>query len=319
MRSPDAGCSPTVARVIYQHPLAYLLGMEGLALLRAWAGDHDYGKDFVLERLAEIRELLDDPVLVEHPGVLVEPDGTPAAYAQWSASYDDPGNPLFDLDEPLIDAILAGLPVGVAVDTACGTGRLTSRLLERGHRVLGVDSSPDMLGQARARLPEIHLLVGDLLRLPLPASFADLIVNGLALTHVADLGAVFAEAARVLRPGGHLIVSDVHHDLVLLGSVVKATGDTGQPQIAATFRHTTADFLIASLAAGFRVLGYDEQPRPSKPEGPLPEPARDVGSWRDWPWTLLGRVPEATRAAWNNPSVVVWHFQLDPDRRSGAG
>lgn len=304
--------------MIYQHPLAYLLGMEGLALLRAWAGDHDYGKDFVTARLAEVRELVDDPVLSEHPGVLVEPGATRAAYEQWSAGYDDPGNPLFDLDVPLIDSIINGLPVGTAVDTACGTGRLTSRVLERGHRVIGVDSSLDMLRQARRRLPGTAFAVGDLRRLPLPDAAADLILNGLALTHVADLESVFAEAARVLRPGGHLVISDVHHDLVLLGSVVKAAGAGGQPQIAATHRHTTAEFLIASLNAGFQVLGYDEQPRPSGSDGPLPEPNFDVGSWRDWPWTLLGRVPEATRAAWNNPSVVVWHFQRTPDRRSGA-
>ena len=49
----------SVGRVIYQHPLAYLLGIEGLALLRAWAGDYD--EAFVTARLAEVRRLLDDP------------------------------------------------------------------------------------------------------------------------------------------------------------------------------------------------------------------------------------------------------------------
>ena len=180
--------------------------------------------------------------------------------------------------------------------------------------MVGVDSSPAMLQQARTRLPGTAFVLGDLRRLPLPDEVADLMVNGLALTHVADLDAVFVEAARVLRPGGHLVVSDVHHDLVLLGSVVKATGAAGQPQIATTHRHTTAEFLINALVAGFRVLGYDERPRPSKPDGPLPEASRDPGSWPDWPWTLLGRVPEATRAAWNIPSVVVWHFQREPER-----
>jgi hypothetical protein len=46
----------------------------------------------------------------------------------------------------------------------------------------------------------------------------------------------------------------------------------------------------------------------------LPERTHDIGEWSDWPWTLLGLVPEATRAAWNNPAIVVWHFQL---RRTG--
>ncbi|MEK6274498.1 MAG: hypothetical protein AABM30_04085 [Actinomycetota bacterium] len=43
--------------VIYQHPLAYLLGLEGIALLHAFAGDHD--RDFTTARFDEIRALLD--------------------------------------------------------------------------------------------------------------------------------------------------------------------------------------------------------------------------------------------------------------------
>jgi SAM-dependent methyltransferase len=173
-----------------------------------------------------------------------------------------------------------------------------------------VDSSLEMLNQARGRLPDSDLVVGDLHRLPLPNDLADLVVTGLALTHVADLRPVFAEAARVLRPGGHLVISDVHYELVLLGSVVKALGPTGQPQIATTHRHTTADFLPASLPTGFSLLSYDEQPRLSTPEELAPEPTHEIGSWQDWPWTLLGLVPEATRAAWDTPAVAVWHFQL---------
>ena len=55
--------------MIYQDPLAYLLGLEGIALLDAWAGDHD--RAFTEARLAEIRRLLDDERLRDR-GVLVE-------------------------------------------------------------------------------------------------------------------------------------------------------------------------------------------------------------------------------------------------------
>jgi ubiquinone/menaquinone biosynthesis C-methylase UbiE len=296
--------------VIYQHPLAYLIGMEGLALLRAWAGDYDYDEQFVRARLAEVRRLLDDEALSTHAGVLVGRDATSTAYRQWSGSYDDPGNGLFDLDQPMVDAIVDTLPIGRAVDAACGTGRLTAPLVNRGHRVIGVDSSPDMLQHARRRLPNTDLVAGDLHHLPLFDDLVDLVVIGLALTHVADLTPVFVEFARVLRPGGDLVISDVHHDLVFLGSVVKAVGATGESQIATTHRHTTADFLRAGLVAGFSVRRYEEQPRPTTPEGAVPERTQDVGSWQDWPWTLMGLAPEASRAAWNNPAVIVWHFQL---------
>jgi SAM-dependent methyltransferase len=301
--------------MIYQHPLAYLMGMEGLALLRAWAGDSDYDMEFVRARLLESRQLLENETLTTHPGVLVERDATGPAYAEWSTSYDDPGNDLFDLDEPLLDLILDTLPAGIAVDAACGTGRLTSRLVQRGYRVVGVDSSLEMLQQARGRLPDTDLVVGDLHRLPLPEDCADLVVTGLALTHVADLRPVFAETARVLRPGGHLIISDVHHDLTFLGSVVKALGPAGQPQMATIHRHTTADFLRASLATGFLLLGYDEQPRPSTPGGPVPEPTNEIGGWQDWPWTPLDSFPRQAAPPGASPRWPSGTSSSRPTRR----
>lgn len=305
--------------MIYHHPLAYLLGVEGLALLRAWAGEQEYDEAFVQRRIAEIRQLLDDKRLAAVSGVLAERDATGAAYAQWAATYDQPGNGCFDLDEPVIDDILASLlDVGAAarttgmtaVDAACGTGRLARRLLARGYGVIGVDSSPEMLEQARDHVPGADFRTGDLDALPVPDDTADLVVTGLALTHVADLEPVYAEFARVLRPGGDLIVSDVDRDLVLLGSVVKVSGPDGRPGLATTHRHRTADHLRAALAAGFAVLRCEEEPRAPTSEGPLPEPTREVGEWTDWPWTLLDWDPEASRAAWRNPAVTVWHFRL---------
>jgi hypothetical protein len=70
--------------VTCHHPLAYLLGTEEVALLRAWADDHDFDKDFVTERPAEVR----------------------------------PGNSLFDLDEPILDSNRAGLALDVVGDSA---------------------------------------------------------------------------------------------------------------------------------------------------------------------------------------------------------
>ena len=106
--------------MVYQHPLAYLLGMEGLALLRAWAGDDGYDERFVRARFAEVRRLLDDPELAGHPGVQVGSGATDAVYDQWSDSYDDESNGLFELDEPFLDEVLDTLPASAALDAACG-------------------------------------------------------------------------------------------------------------------------------------------------------------------------------------------------------
>jgi SAM-dependent methyltransferase len=167
-----------------------------------------------------------------------------------------------------------------------------------------------MLERGRARATDVAFIAGELTALPFAAGDAGLVVTGLALTHVADLAPVYAEFARVLGAGGDLVVSDVHEDLVFLGSVVKATGPQGRPQLASTTRHSTADHLVAASAAGFTVLGYQETPRPTTPSEPLAEPRREIGDWRLWPWTLLGFDPAATRAAWHHPAIAVWHFRL---------
>jgi len=106
---------------IYQHPLAYLLTTEGLALLRSWSGDFD--EEFVRARLDEVRRLMANETLASHPGVHVESGATDNAYRQWAPTYDEPGNDLLVADLRMIDEVLAGRPAGTAVDAACGTGR----------------------------------------------------------------------------------------------------------------------------------------------------------------------------------------------------
>ena len=296
--------------MMYQHPLAYLLALEGLALLRGWAGDFD--REFVLARLAEVRRLLDEPALANHPGVDVARRDSRAGYAAWAATYDDPNNGLFAIDEPAVDAILDGLPAGVALDAACGTGRFSVHLADRGHRVIGVDNSREMLELARAKVPSADFRLGDLHDLPLPDASVDVVLCALALAHVPDLAPVMAQFARVVRPGGHVVIADAHHELVFRGSVVKAVSPTGEPGLVATYRHTPGDFLRAALPVGLEVRRCEEPGRTShsaqSPVNPAPGDIV-VGGPEDWPWTLLPLVPEAAQAAWAIPAVIVWDFE----------
>jgi SAM-dependent methyltransferase len=86
--------------------------------------------------------------------VLVDRVGTVTAYEQQSAGYDaEAGGGLFATDEPVVAEYLSGREPGVALDAACGTGRFAEFLARRGHRVIGLDSSPDMLAHARRHEP----------------------------------------------------------------------------------------------------------------------------------------------------------------------
>lgn len=290
--------------MIFQHPLAYLLGLEGIALLRGWAGDFD--EQFTRDRLDEVRRLLDDPQLSEHPGVQVARGRLEDGYTRWAANYDGP-NRLFDLDEPFVYQIMDELPALVALDAGCGTGRFARGLAERGHRVIGVDGNAGMLKVAQERVPSARFARGDLQSLPVADSSVHLVVCALALSHLPTLEPVMSEFARVLAPGGHLIISDVHHELVFRGSVVMAPGPDGRPGLVPTYRHTPGDFLRAALGRQL-VLRACEEPMAALQPAPT-----DPGPWESWPWSLLGLLPEAADAAWEIPLVINWHFQA-PER-----
>ncbi len=92
------------------------------------------------------------------------------------------------------------LPGGALVaDLACGTGDLCRELERSGYRAIGFDLSLRMLQRARTDAP---LVQADILRLPLADASVDGATCGFALRNVVSLPDLFAECARVLRPGG---------------------------------------------------------------------------------------------------------------------
>jgi hypothetical protein len=113
----------------------------------------------------------------------------------------------------------------------------------------------------------------------------------------------------VLRPGGDLVISDVHHELITRGSVMTCRGPAGEPRIAPTFRHQLGDYLRAALRHGLQVKRCEE-PRVTRVDGPPTEPATEIGDWQDWPFSLTDYLPSAELASGGRPHLVIWHFQL---------
>jgi ArsR family transcriptional regulator len=120
------------------------------------------------------------------------------------------------VDEAEVErALRAAMPdrVGTLVDVGTGTGRMLHLFADRVERGIGIDLSRDMLAVARANLAAAglrHCQVrqGDMYRLPLADGAADAVIVHQVL-HYADRPAgVIAEAARVLRPGGVLVIAD---------------------------------------------------------------------------------------------------------------
>ena len=95
-------------------------------------------------------------------------------------------------------------PGAVLVDLGCGAGLLAPHAARLGYRHLGVDLVAGSLRLAAEH--GVHPVRGDVQRLPLADAVADAVSAGEIFEHVPDLAATVAEACRVLRPGGTLVL-----------------------------------------------------------------------------------------------------------------
>ena len=269
-----------------------LVGVEGLALLRHLYDGTDADAD---RRLAEVRTLLDDDAFSE--AELTSEADARTGYGSWAASYDEPGNPIIALEEPAVWSLVDHLPPGRALDAACGTGRHARHLVALGHEVVGVDLTPEMLARARETVAGAEFLEADLARIPSDDAAFDVVVCGLALAHVVELDRVVGELCRVLRPGGHLVISVLHPFQALLGWHAPFADEQGARRFVREHAHTHADYFVAFDRAGLYVR------RCLEPKMSAAEVAAKRRAFR--------HVPDAALAAYLGlPAVLVWDTQL---------
>jgi SAM-dependent methyltransferase len=109
----------------------------------------------------------------------------------------------------LCDDVKARAPDGRVADFGCGSGQVARYCADRGVAAVGVDLSPAMIDEARARHPGVAFEVGDLLALATPDATYAGATAFYAICHLtrAELPLAFGELRRVLVPGGALLVS----------------------------------------------------------------------------------------------------------------
>lgn len=116
-----------------------------------------------------------------------------------------------ELDRAMIGSfakLVRGGTGGLVVELGCGTGRIAAHLDRLGLDVVGFDVSEGMVTKAARSRSRPSFGVGSIGRTPLPAGSVAGVVSWYSIIHTptSELEGVFAEFARVLRPGGHLLV-----------------------------------------------------------------------------------------------------------------
>ncbi|MEU5403292.1 class I SAM-dependent methyltransferase [Streptomyces sp. NPDC005963] len=269
-----------------------VLGIQGMALLRhAIDGD----EAFLKERVDDIRRFVLSDEQLPGKGAGVDELDAADGYASWSSIYDTLPSSYIEVEEPIVHEILDRLPAGDALDAACGTGRQTRALTSRGFRTIGVDQSPQMLEKARGHAPEAQYRVGRLESLPLDDESVDVAVCSLAMTHLAELDAGVAELARVVKPGGRIIITDMHPFVISLQGQCLFVHGSEQLAFVRNHVHLASDYLNAFARAGLTVRACHE---------PLFNGRLAPGGYEEY-------IADAARAAWEGiPLIIAWELSV---------
>ena len=164
-----------------------------------------------------------------------------AAFGERAQGYDEGwrGRMHHQIADGTVDLALTCVPAPKRIlDVGCGTGYLLSRLAARAPQaevLAGIDAAPAMIevaGDAAAD-DRLRFVVGTAERLHWPAASFDLVVSTTSFDHWADQRAGLAQCARVLAPGGCLVLADLFSVLLLptllAGRRARRAPSDGQP------------------------------------------------------------------------------------------
>ena len=111
--------------------------------------------------------------------------------------------------DPVMQQRLAARPYKKALDVGCGEGRFCRVMQGCGIAATGIDPTQTLLAEARRRDPQGHYRAGRAERMDFADGSFDLVVSYLTLIDIPDVKAGIAEMARVLKPGGTLLIANL--------------------------------------------------------------------------------------------------------------
>ncbi|KAI1300059.1 putative methyltransferase [Xylaria venustula] len=223
------------------------------------------------------------PIIADPPFKSIRYLPTNEAYDKWAEVYDKDGNFLQALDDLELKTLFPRFLGSVKspkpwrlVDLGCGTGRNTTLLLGIPcSEIIALDASKGMLEAAKSRLtnssssfeasgvePSLRFDIFDMLATSaLPASIAARTVDGIISTLVVEhipLPVFFMHVSQLLRPGGVLLLTNMHSHMGGIsqaGFVDKATGEKIRPK---SYAHTVEDVIREAQKCGLEIEADEE-------------------------------------------------------------
>ncbi|HEY7295802.1 MAG TPA: class I SAM-dependent methyltransferase [Dehalococcoidia bacterium] len=180
-------------------------------------------------------------------------------YGEWASTYEDT---VFDtMDLRLLERLSSPRwnHLGEAADLGCGTGRIGTWLAQRGVGAIdGVDATPAMLQRARAKGVYRALVCGEILATPLAAAAYDLVSIVLVDEHLPALQPLYEEGARIVRPGGYLVLVGYHPFFLMSGIPTHFNSTSGEPITIECYVHLTSSHVQAAIGAGWTLREMQE-------------------------------------------------------------
>lgn len=182
------------------------------------------------------------------------------AYNQWASSYDSMQNKTRDLEARALQYHINNLQFDHILEAGCGTGKNTAFLASKAAKLTAADFSEEMIAKAVKKNsdPAVQFVQADLTR---PWLFATgdfgLISFSLVLEHIENLDFIFAEARRLLKPGGYLYIGELHPFKQYSGSKARFDDGNGIFELECFVHHLT-DFTTAANDHQFTLMQLNE-------------------------------------------------------------
>jgi trans-aconitate methyltransferase len=187
----------------------------------------------------------------------------------WDAElYEAKHSFVWELAQGVLD-LLKAQPGERILDVGCGPGQLTKKIADTGATVLGVDSSPEMIGQARQNYPALKFGLQDVTRMTFDAEF-DAVFSNATLHWVEDASGAACSIARALKPGGRFVAEfGGFGNIFTIESAVRrvVARHTGELPASKLYFPTVGVYAVLLEAQGFEVSFAQLFDRPTPLEG----------------------------------------------------